>query len=225
MPDSEQRTLFLHLPTKGMQKELPVIHPVSPKPRTHAFDDPEWLFEIKYDGFRGLAQMVDNECRLVGRSLSRLHGFRQLEAVICAEVHARDAVLDGEIVSLDEHGRVDFNALLDRKGHFAYFAYDLLLLNGADLRHLPLIERKKKLARIMPEKSTRIFLADYVEEHGKALFEMVRKNDLEGVIAKRGSDPYDAKKTIWYKIKNPRYTQKEGRNELSIWEGRKVRKF
>lgn len=199
-----------------MQIELPIFPPIILSPRRYAFDDPKYLFELKYDGFRGIAQVAERECRILSRNLSTFKGFEMLRREIAASVHANSVVLDGEIVSLDDKGSTDFNALLHRKGNICYFAFDLLLLNGQDKRALPLMKRKELLRKVLPEKHPRLIFADFIETKGKSLFEMVKKNDLEGMVAKPRSSIYDEDKTKWWKIANPKYSGKEGRKE--IWD-------
>jgi bifunctional non-homologous end joining protein LigD len=95
-------------------------------------------------------------------------------------------------------------------------AFDLLWLNGEDLRELPLIERKKRLRKIIGKKAKRVLYVDHVVEHGKALFAEACKRDLEGIVAKPLISPYRniAGRLPWIKIRNPKYSQREGRAEL-----------
>jgi bifunctional non-homologous end joining protein LigD len=92
-------------------------------------------------------------------------------------------------------------------------AFDLLWLNGADLRFLPLSERRRRLQGILPEVSGVISQALSVQGRGRELFELMREHDLEGIVAKKLTDPYGPR-TKWLKIKNPDYSQKEGRWKL-----------
>jgi bifunctional non-homologous end joining protein LigD len=196
-----------------MQKELPEIEPVILLEKKYAFDDPAYLFELKYDGFRGLAYVKEGACRLVSRNGSSFKGFTDLRAAIAHELLATDSILDGEIVSLTEQGGIAFNELMNRRGLTCYYAFDLLMLNGKDLRQLPLIQRKQKLREVIPHKSNRLLYADHIVEKGKALFKVARENDVEGIIAKPLESAY-GKKARWYKIMNPRYSQTEGREEM-----------
>jgi bifunctional non-homologous end joining protein LigD len=95
----------------------------------------------------------------------------------------------------------------------ACVAFDLLWLNGIDLRPLPLSERRQALQRILPERSPVVCAALSVAGRGRTLFELMRANDLEGIVAKNLADPYEPR-VRWLKIKNPDYSQKEGRVEL-----------
>jgi bifunctional non-homologous end joining protein LigD len=103
--------------------------------------------------------------------------------------------------------------LLSSKGWLHHAAFDLLWLNGRDLRSLPLIKRKRKLEQLIPTNNATLSRVLAVEEHGRELFEAAQRLDLEGIVAKRRADPYSPQ-TVWYKVKNPAYTQAEGRGEL-----------
>ena len=114
-------------------------------------------------------------------------------------------------------GRSVFKDLFTRRGDCYYFAFDLLSLNGEDLRGLPLVERKARLKRLLRRKTSRILYVDHIETQGRALFEKACQLDLEGIVAKRKSSVYRAteKPSLhWIKIKNPAYSQAEGRQEL-----------
>ena len=120
-----------------------------------------------------------------------------------------EAILDGEAIAADETGRPQFYDLLRRTRKPAYAAFDLLWLNGADLRSLPLSERRRRLQNLLPNKSPVISEALSVQGRGHELFELMLANDLEGIVAKRLDDPYDPR-VKWFKIKKLNYTQKGG---------------
>ena len=125
----------------------------------------------------------------------------------------QSAILDGEIVCLDSNGVSQFKQLLYRRGRAVFFAFDLLWLNDTDLRQTPLIERKKKLQGLIQRSGlTEIIYAQHVERYGKLLFEEVCERNLEGIVAKRKAGVYS--EHGWLKIKNPHYTQSEGRREM-----------
>ena len=125
------------------------------------------------------------------------------------------AILDGEIVCLDGKGVSQFNQLLSRKGEPIFYAFDLLWLDGKDLRQRPLVERKKRLARLVrAAKCSRLLYAQHIEQHGKGFFAEICARDLEGVVAKRKLGIYKDDQTGWLKLKNPTYSQAEGRHEL-----------
>jgi bifunctional non-homologous end joining protein LigD len=111
------------------------------------------VYELKYDGFRALAYVNDGHCRLVSRRGNRLRRFDDLCRSLPKELKARSAVIDGEVVALNESGMPAFYDLLKRRSRIVYFAFDLLWLNGEDLRELPLLQRKKLLHSIILRKS------------------------------------------------------------------------
>lgn len=196
-----------------MQKELPTIDPVLLVPKANPFNDQDWLFEIKYDGIRALAYILGDDCQLVSADRSRLKSFDSVCSAILSGLNARDSVLDGELVSMDENGVINFTDLLERKGRLCYFAFDLLLLNGRDQRDLPLIERKRRLKEVIPSGSGSLLYADYVAGNGVALFDMVVKNNLEGIVAKPRDSRY-VPGTVWYKIDAPHYSQARNHNSI-----------
>jgi bifunctional non-homologous end joining protein LigD len=118
--------------------------------------------------------------------------------------------LDGEIVVLNGSGRPQFYELLRRRGEPVFYAFDVLMLDGRDLRSLALVERKKILRRVV-NKHPRILYAHHFERNGCDLFRLVCEQDLEGIVAKRRDAAYGED---WYKIRNPKYSQYEGRQEL-----------
>src|SRR4030095_5326756 len=127
---------------------FPKISPIIPERRPDIFEHPDWLYELKHDGFRALAYLDEGRCRFVSRKGNEMRRFEDLRASIGKELKVRNAVLDGEIVAVDEAGLPAFYDLMKRKREVVYFAFDLLWLNGKDLRDLPLLERKKILRSI-----------------------------------------------------------------------------
>jgi bifunctional non-homologous end joining protein LigD len=127
-------------------------------------------------------------------------------------------VLDGEIVCLDQRGRPQFKNLLFRRGAPCYFAFDLLRSEGKDHRLDGLQDRKQELRRLLSKVPEWLPLryADHIEGKGIALFERVCKLDLEGVVAKHRYAPYISvrEQSTWFKIRNHRYSQWEGREQL-----------
>ena len=179
------------------------------------FSHPDWLFEIKHDGFRALAFIDGGSCRLVSRNGNDFKTFGSLAAAIPKELKAASAVLDGEIVCLDEQGRSQFNELLFRRGEPRFFAFDLLWCDGKDLRDDPLHERKRQLKALIPERNHLLY-CDHIEKHGERLFEITCEMDLEGIVAKPRNSPYQFRenRTYWLKLKNRDYTQALGRDDL-----------
>jgi ATP-dependent DNA ligase len=132
---------------------------------------------------------------------------------IAAALDVDDAILDGEVIAADETGRPLFYDLLRDTRTPAYVAFDVIWLNGAELRPLPLIERRQHLQNILPNRSAIISEPLSVRDSGHKLFELTCDHDLEGVVAKRLKDGYGPS-VRWLKIKNPGYSQNEGRREF-----------
>ncbi len=192
---------------------MPRVDPIVPTVRPYPFNDPTWLFEPKYDGFRGVVYLSRRSCTLYSKRSNQMVRFQGLADQIRAALGRREIILDGEIVALDDEGRISFWDLMRGRGTLAYAAFDLLWLNGRDLRHLPLNRRKKRLERLIPASVGALNRIPCFEDQGKELFEAVCRLDLEGIVAKRKADPY-GEETKWWKVKNPGYTQAEGRREL-----------
>ncbi len=192
---------------------LPQVDPVVLASRPEAFDHPEWLFEPKYDGFRGIVYASSLGCEIRSRRDFQFDRFGDLCGRIAGVLGAREVILDGEVVALNRQGKPVFRDLLRGQGFIAFAAFDLLWLDGADLRPRPLAERKQLLGDLLPEDTGPLYKILTLEEHGRALFSAIRKMDLEGIVAKRKTDPYGPAAS-WYKIKNPGYSQGDGRVDL-----------
>ena len=192
---------------------LPRIHPMRLRLVREPFDHPDYIFELKHDGFRAIAYLQNGESKLVSRNQRNL-GFEALKRSL-AKLPVENAILDGEVICVDAKGVSQFNQLLSRKGEPVFCAFDLLWLDGEDLRRRPLVERKKRLARLVrAAKCPRLLYAQHIEQRGKSLFAEICARDLEGVVAKRKLGIYKDDATGWLKVKNRTYSQAEGRHEL-----------
>jgi bifunctional non-homologous end joining protein LigD len=185
---------------------------LQPKP----FDDAEWIYEIKHDGFRALAVIENGRCRFFSKNKHRLTGFRDLGEALVKVLKVDNAILDGELAATDGLGRTVFNALMRRSQKARYFAFDLLWLDGQDLRSVPLLARKQQLKRLLPARSAHLLYVDHTKGAGTELYRLACQLDLEGIVAKRAASQYDHNSDAkdWIKIKNPLYSQKEGRGDL-----------
>jgi bifunctional non-homologous end joining protein LigD len=187
------------------------------------FDHPEWLFELKHDGFRALAVIEGGRCILISRNGNELNRWPQLAGEVAATVRAKQAVLDGEVVCVKADGGSDFYALLSRRDVPCFYAFDALQVEGEDLRQKPLLMRKRWLKAVMPRATpqARLRYVDHVRGRGRALFTAACLADQEGIVAKLASGRYhaDGRTTSWLKIKNPAYSQTEGRHELFAGRG------
>ena len=172
------------------------------------FDHPDYIFELKHDGFRAVAYIQNGECKLVSRNQNNLR-FESLKRSL-TKLPVESAIIDGEIVCLDKNGVSQFYELLNRKGKPILYAFDLLWLNGEDLRQLPLVERKNHLdALIRSADCKSIMYAQHIEREGKRFFEEICARDLEGIVAKRKLSIYKNDGHGWVKIKNRSYSQAE----------------
>src|SRR4051812_15308843 len=181
------------------------------------FDHPEFLFEPKIDGFRALAYIDGSNSRLVSRNGHVFRSWPALATDIAASIRCRSAVLDGEICSLDSDGNSEFYRLMFRRERRPFFyAFDVLAVDGEDVTGLPLLDRKRRLRGIVPPGSSRLLYLDAVRERGTAFFRLACDRDLEGIVAKWSGGTYqcDGRRTSWLKIKNPNYSQIDGRREL-----------
>jgi bifunctional non-homologous end joining protein LigD len=196
---------------------LPVVRPMTLLSLPEAFNDPRFVWEIKHDGFRSLAYVTGGRCRLFSRAGSEFHRFDDLATSIARTFSKQTSVvLDGEIVVLGSDGRSLFRSLLARTGPTRFSAFDLLWLNGRDVRGLPLVERKARLFDLLPADHARLLYVDHVEGDGARFLQAVSAMDLEGVIGKYSTGIYqtDATSTSWVKVGNPKYSQMEGRADL-----------
>jgi bifunctional non-homologous end joining protein LigD len=162
--------------------------PLSRRPAP--FDDKDWVFELKYDGFRSIAIIHGGRYELISRNGHPFNSFDSLRRDLSVPCSGR-TMLDGEIVCLDRRGRPQFTDLLFHRGGPRFFAFDLLMSDGRDLRTEKLRDRKHELRPLMSKVPTsRMHYVDHVHEHGTALFERVCKLDVEGIVAKHSYGPY-----------------------------------
>ena len=138
---------------------------------------------MKIDGFRALAYVENGQCELVSRNGNTFRNFKNLARWIGENLPIENAVIDVEIACVDDSGRSVFNDLLFRRRDCLLFAFDLLFLNGVDLRPLPLLERKTRLKTLLRRKRSQMFYVDHIETQGGKLFEKVCSLDLEGIVA------------------------------------------
>jgi len=166
-----------------------------------------WIYEIKFDGYRALALRGGNQTRILSRNQKDLGKKFQTIADSIAALNVQDAVIDGEIVALDDKGRSSFQLLqgFDMglvRPPIAFYAFDLLRLNGEDLRGLPIEERKVKLAALLKNPPPGIRYSASFTENVDELLTRVRALSLEGLIGKRPGSKYDSKRSgVWIKIK------------------------
>ena len=190
------------------------IHPMLATSVDLPFDDPEWLFEIKWDGYRAIAFIAKGKVRLVSRNQNDLTAqFPELHDLPDL-IQAETAILDGEVAALDEQGRSSFSLMQQRTGirqggrrtgsrqdiTVLYYVFDLLYHDGYDLRRVPLEERKALLEQITTVTGP-VRYSDHFSQ-GKALFAVAKQKGLEGILAKRRNSVYEERRSReWLKIK------------------------
>ncbi len=184
-----------------MQFDLrPMLATLTDKP----FDDADWVFETKWDGFRTIAVAKPGQATLYSRNLNDIS--RKYPSICAALAKIKqDAVLDGELVALDEHGRSRFQLLQNAErepAQLLYCVFDLLYLDGEDLRGKTLLERKTALKRILP-KSRLLLYSEHVAGKGIDAFNRAKRAQEEGVMAKLASGPYHSgfRTREWLKVK------------------------
>lgn len=187
---------------------LPRIEPLRPVRSQEVPLGREWLYELKLDGFRGLLHIDGAAAHFLSKNGHHMRRFDALAAALAPALRVREAILDGELVVLNERGP-DFKALFYRRRPPGYAAFDLLWLDGRDLRPEPLWRRKRALSTLVS--GTPIASIDATSD--ATLFARAMLHDLEGIVAKRRGDPYCAS-TEWLKIKWRGYSQLEGRWEM-----------
>jgi len=174
-------------------------------------DGNDFVHEVKFDGYRVVARIVAGRVTLLTRSGEDWTARMPTLQAALAKLKVKSAILDGEFVALNEHGVTDFQLLQNafsgkREAPLVYYAFDLLYLDGADLRALPLVERKEKLAKLiarMPKGETTLRYSDHTRGNGARFFAEAAKLGLEGVVSKRADSPYrSGRGKDWQKSKS-----------------------
>ena len=164
-----------------------------------------WLFEVKWDGYRAIAQVVGGEATLTSRNGNDLTArFSNVAKEVAKGVKTPDAVLDGEVCALDDSGRSSFSAMQQGKAGtpFVYYVFDVLEIDGEPLVDVPLVERRKRLEQLLDRRNRCVRLSETFDD-GAALLEAAEQQGLEGILAKRLDSRYiEGKRTRdWLKIK------------------------
>jgi bifunctional non-homologous end joining protein LigD len=186
----------------------PMPHQIKPMLATLVrapFDHPDWVFEVKWDGYRAVAEIRGGNVSLYSRNLIPL--TRKFFPIMDSlRKFSFDAVLDGEIVVVDDRGHPDFQLLQNYQksgsGHLIYYVFDLLHFQGHDLTGLPLLRRKELLKKILPS-VPKIKFSDHVAQDGVLFFDVVKAKGLEGIVAKHAQSAYQQGKRSrqWLKVK------------------------
>jgi DNA ligase D len=183
------------------------IDPMLATLATKPFTDPDWLFEIKWDGFRVQAVVAEGTVRIWTRNLNDAAAYFPRLLSPPSWIDARQAIVDGEVVALDDDGRPDFSLLQTKLGGKAtgglvYQAFDLLYLDGRSLLDVPLEDRKRLLQSVLRE-HPRVRFASHIEGEGEAFYAAAQANEVEGIIAKLRRSRYEPgrRTNAWLKLK------------------------
>ncbi len=183
------------------------IEPMAATLADRAFRDDDWLFEIKWDGYRVEAVVRDGTAKTFTRNGNDAEAYFPKLLTKATWIDAREAIVDGEVVAIGEDGLPSFNLLQEATGgastRFVYQAFDLLHLDGRSLLAVPLESRKQLLRSILRADDRRVRFADHVIGEGPAFLEAAKAQGLEGVIAKHRRSIYEPGKRsrAWLKIK------------------------
>jgi bifunctional non-homologous end joining protein LigD len=187
-----------------------------------------WLFEVKWDGYRAIGRVSGGEATLTSRNGNDLTArFQNVAKELPKALKTPDCVVDGEVCALDEQGRSSFSAMQQGKPGtpIVYYAFDLLEVEGESLLDRPLVERHKRLEKLLDRRNRTIRLSESFED-GQALLAAAREQGLEGVIAKRADSLYQPgkRRREWLKIKT------HGRQEFIVagytkGQGRRAGRF
>ncbi len=166
-----------------------------------------WVHEIKHDGYRMQLRMAAGRARLFTRRGFDWTTRYPWPSESAVGLRVRAATIDGELVCADEDGIADFARLHSRchDGEAFLYAFDLLELDGEDLRPLPLADRKARLAKLLSRSGSGLRLVEHDEGDGKRLFAAACRMGLEGIVSKRLDSPYRSGRCkSWIKVKNPK---------------------
>lgn len=182
------------------------------------FDSGNYLFEFKWDGFRTLIFIENNEVYLQSRNQKDLTPYFNELTQITSCLNTENLVLDGEICYISPEGKITFNILqkrirtknnkqISKKYPVTLIVWDILSINKSDIYQLPLIKRKQHLNKIIAEENSLFQLSPYTITRGKKLYSQAEKNNLEGIVAKKLDSCYEFKRSHkWLKIKIWQYT-------------------
>lgn len=202
LEEDENKSDFAGLPKTKMPAQ---VKPMLATLTTQAFDDEDWVFEIKWDGYRAIGTWDGKSPELYSRNgIDFKHKYPPIVEALREMEHK--VVLDGEVVVLNETGKANFNWLQiygkEKKGELVYFVFDLLWCDGHDLTGLGLRERKAILKNVLPSSSI-ISYSDHIQGKGRAFYDTAAEQNLEGIIAKNGTSKYKfgIRSEQWLKIK------------------------
>src|SRR4029079_16697230 len=183
------------------------IPPMAATLTDRGFRDDDWLFEIKWDGYRIEAVVRDGTARIYTRNGNDGETYFPKLLTKATWIEAKEAIVDGEVVAIGEDGLPDFSLLQEATGgvstRFVYQVFDLLHLDGRSLLNVPLESRKQLLHSVLRAADTRVRFADHVVGEGLVFLEAARKHGIESVVAKHRRSAYEPgrRARTWLKIK------------------------
>ncbi len=201
-------TAEIDLSAAKTEKMPTFIEPMAATLTDRAFDDEDWLFEVKWDGYRIEAVVRNGTAKIFTRHGKDGETYFPRLLSPATWIDATEAIVDGEVVALGEDGLPSFSLLQELTGtqspHLIYQAFDLLYLDGRSLLNVPLQDRKRLLTMVLRGVDRRVRYADHVLGEGKAFMDAAAKQDLEGIIAKHRTSPYlpGVRSKTWLKIKH-----------------------
>jgi bifunctional non-homologous end joining protein LigD len=200
--ETQQRSPLTKLIKKAKKAPMPAkVTPMSATLIPQPFDDDEWLYELKFDGYRIISYCKGDNVLLHSKAfLNFTKNFEQV--TLALQQLNMNAVLDGEVIAVNEEGKPHFQALQKKKPELPlqYYVFDILWYNGYDLTHLSLVERKAVLKEILAVNDVIRYSDDF--EEGTSLFEGVRRMGLEGIVGKKKNSIYIQRRSKdWIKVK------------------------
>lgn len=212
--DASLASIVGSLPGAAKRSMPEAIHPMMALSVEKPFDNKEWLFEIKWDGYRAVTFLRDGKARMFSRNQNELTGRYPELHTLPQFIRAENAILDGEVVAFDENGRSSFSLMQQRTGirqggrqaaanldiPVVYYLFDLIYADGYDLRRVSLVDRKRALQQIISSNEL-IRFSDHFD-NGTNLFDAAKSKGLEGILAKRRGSCYEERRSReWLKIK------------------------
>ena len=202
------------------------IEPCLPSPTARPPSGSDWVHEIKHDGFRLLARKDGDRVRLYSRRGNDLTYRFPLIVEALSRLRSSICMIDGEAVACDENGMPNFDRIRYRRHDASVFlyAFDLIELNGDDMRREPFEVRKATLASVLAKAALGLRLNEHIEANGPTVFAHACKMGLEGIVSKRKGSPYrSGRSPDWLKMKNPTApaVKREAEEDWGRWTRRK----
>jgi bifunctional non-homologous end joining protein LigD len=180
---------------KGAASNLSFIEPTMAL-RVRDLPVGNWLYELRFDGYRALASKAGKEVRLLSRNRTIFNDTHPQLIDALKLSTAENVIIDGEIAALDQNGRSTFQLLQSygsgKRTPLVYYAFDLLNLEGTDLRSRPLVERRKLLAKLLKKARDNIRFSEELQANREELLQVARQFQREGLIAKRPESVYES---------------------------------